>query len=685
MNELSKLREIGIVAHIDAGKTTVTERMLFYTGKTYKMGETHDGTAVMDWMQQEQDRGITITSAATTCQWKDCTINIIDTPGHVDFTVEVERSLRVLDGCVVVFCGVGGVEPQSETVWRQADRYNVPRITFVNKLDRTGADFHRVIKDMKEKLKEETAVPIQLPIGSEENFEGIIDLVEMNAKIFNEETGVKIDVVPIPENMIEEAVRMRAKLVETLGEIDESIMEKFIEEEKVSVSLLKKAIRKATVNFKIIPVLCGSALKNKGIQMLMDAVKDYLPSPLDVKEVKGMNPDTGKEEIRKADPDGPLSALVFKIMSDTYVGRLVFTRVYSGTLKKGSYIYNRTLDKKERVSRILEMHANTRKDRDLLRAGEIAAIIGPKDTSTGDTLCDEDSPIILENIHFPDPVVSIAIEAADKQEEEKLMVALSKLISEDPSLVLTVDETSGQSIIKGMGELHLEVIVYRLKDEFNIKCRVSEPIVTYKETITKKLKIDEKYVKQSGGRGQYGHAVIKFEPAKKNTGFDFINEIREGRIPKEFIPAIEEGVKEALTDGQLGGFEVTDVRATLIDGSFHEVDSSKMSFKITGGRAARRALRKAGPVLLEPIMKIDIMVPNEHLGGVLEDFNSRRGTVKELLSSGDSHFIKGTAPLAEMFGYATSLRSASQGRASYSMEPSHFEKVPRQITEDILK
>ncbi len=685
MNELSKIRDIGIVAHIDAGKTTVTERMLFYSGKTYKIGETDDGTAVMDWMQQEQDRGITITSAATTCKWKDSTINIIDTPGHVDFTIEVERSLRVLDGCVVVFCGVGGVEPQSETVWRQADRYHVPRITFVNKLDRIGANFYRVIKEMKEKLKEENALPIQIPIGSEENFEGIIDLVEMSAKVFKGEAGIEVETIDIPEDMREEAVKMRARLVETLGEIDERIMEKFIEEEKISVSMMKKAIRKATVNFDIIPVLCGSALKNKGVQILMDAVKDYLPSPLDVKEVWGTNPDTGKEETRKADPDGPLSALVFKIMADTYVGRLVFTRVYSGTLKKGAYIYNRTLDKRERVSRILEMHANNRKDRDVLRAGEIAAIIGPKDTSTGDTLCDEDSPIILENIHFPEPVVSIAIEAANKREEEKLMVALSKFIFEDPSLVLTVDETSGQSIIKGMGELHLEVIVHRLKDEFNIDCRVSEPIVTYKETITKKVTINEKYIRQSGGRGQYGHAKIKFEPEEKNRGFEFINEIREGRIPKEFIPAVEEGVKEALTDGQLGGFEVTDLKATLIDGSYHDVDSSKISFKITGGRAARKALRQASPVLLEPIMKIDIMVPNEHLGGVLEDFNSRRGTIKELSSSGDSHFIKGSAPLAELFGYATSLRSVSQGRATYSMEPFHFERVPQQITENILK
>ncbi|MGM0441097.1 MAG: elongation factor G [Elusimicrobiota bacterium] len=682
--DLNRLRDIGIIAHIDAGKTTVTERILFYSGKTYKMGEVHDGTAVMDWMKQEQDRGITITSAATTCKWKDGIINIIDTPGHVDFTVEVERSLRVLDGCVVVFCGVGGVEAQSETVWRQADRYSVPRITFINKLDRVGADFERVLGEIEEKLKTDIAIPIQLPIGTEDNFKGIVDLIEMKAYYYKDESGKKVEKEEIPGDLKEKAVKIRGELLEKVADLNDEIMEKYLEEKQVPTKLLKKVIREGTVNHRIVPVLCGSALKNKGVQLLMDAIVDYLPSPLEVKPVKGTNPETGEKEIRKADADGPFSALVFKIMADTYVGRLVFVRVYSGTLEKGDYVYNLTQDKKERISRILEMHAETRKDKDKLEAGQIAAIIGPKDTATGDTLCSEEDPVLLESMQFPDPVVSMAIEANNKEAEEKLLVALNKVITEDPSLQLSVDQDSGQSIIQGMGELHLEVVINRLKEEFNIDCRASEPVVTYKETITKKTEVEEKYVKQSGGRGQYGHVVIDIEPEKYNEGFEFINEIREGRIPKEFIPGVEEGIKDTLTHGSLGGFEVTGIKATLKDGSFHEVDSSKMAFRIAASRAMRRGLSRAKPILLEPIMKINIIVPNEHLGEVLEDFNSRRGEIKELLSEEDNNIINGEAPLAEMFGYASALRSASQGRATYSMEPSKFAKVPKQISEKIL-
>jgi len=682
--KLENIRDIGIVAHIDAGKTTVTERILFYSGKTYKIGEVHEGTAVMDWMKQEQERGITITSAATTCKWKNGIINIIDTPGHVDFTVEVERSLRVLDGCVVVFCGVGGVEPQSETVWRQADRYNVPRLTFINKLDRVGADFNRVIKEIRQRLKAQNAFPIQLPIGSEEKFNGIIDLIEMQAKYYNDQLGSKIVIDKIPEEMLKEAVKARGQLIEKVACFDDEIMELYLEEKDIPVDKLKAAIRKATVNFDLIPVLCGSALKNKGVQLLMDAIVDYLPSPLEVPPVKGKNPKTDEPEVRQADPEAPFSALVFKIMTDPYVGRLTFIRVYSGTLKKGEAIYNLNLNKSERVSRILEMHANTRKDRDRISAGEIAAIIGPKETSTGDSLCDKKHPVLLETIHFPEPVVSVAIEAANKAEEEQLAVALDKLLSEDPTLKMSVDPESGQVIIKGMGELHLEVVVTRLREEFNVNCRVSEPVVTYKETITRESKIDERYVKQTGGRGQYGHVVIEYFPLGLGKGIEFENKIREGRIPKEFIPSIEEGVREAFTDGPLGGFEVTDVRAVLVDGSFHEVDSSKLSFKIAASKATKKGVKEGNPIFLEPIMKLEIVVPSEYLGVVLEDFNSRRGNVNELISREDYHIVKGSAPLAEMFGYATALRSVSQGRATYSMEPSHFERVPKQISDKML-
>ncbi len=683
---LKNLRDIGIVAHIDAGKTTVTERILYYTGKTYKMGETHEGTAVMDWMQQEQERGITITSAATTCRWKGRTINIIDTPGHVDFTVEVERSLRVLDGCVVVFCGVGGVEPQSETVWRQANKYNVPRVVFINKLDRTGSDYKRVLKQIRERMKVESACPVQIPIGSEDTFKGIIDLVEMNAKIFTESSGQLFKTEAIPEEYMAEAVKMRTEMIEKVADTDDEVMELYLMEQPVPGELLKKALRKATVDFKIIPVLLGSALKNKGIQLLLDAIADYLPSPLDVPPVKGKEPEKGEIVERKARPDGPLAALVFKTMTDTYVGRLVFVRVYSGTIKKGERIFNLNLNEDERVSRILQMHANTRRDRNELKAGDIGALVGPKDTSTGDSLCDRNDPVILERMQFPEPVVAVAIEPANKAEEEKLNTALRKLTSEDPTLQLGVDEESGQSIIKGMGELHLEVIVRRLRDEFKADCQVSPPVVTYRETITKKAEVEERYAKQTGGRGQFAHVLVSFEPLPPASGVQFESRVREGRIPKEFIPSVEEGAREALTCGPLGGFDVTDVKVILTDGSFHEVDSSKISFKIASSKATKKALKKGKPIFLEPIADLEIRVPSEYLGDVLEDLNARRGTVNEMASTQDqSQVVRAEAPLAEMFGYATSLRSLTQGRATYSMEPSRFQRVPRQISEKLME
>lgn len=681
--KLKNLRDIGIVAHIDAGKTTVTERILFYSGKTYKLGEVHEGTAVMDWMKQEQERGITISSASTTCKWGDGIINIIDTPGHVDFTVEVERSLRILDGSVVVFCGVGGVEPQSETVWRQADRYSVPRITFINKMDRVGADFFRVTEEIRERLKANPC-PLQIPLGKEDSFRGIIDLIDMKAKVQAGKMGMKVKEEDIPEDMLEKAVKMRGRMLESIAEVDDEIMELYLNEKKISAKTLKKAIRRATVNLDIVPVLCGSALKNRGIQLLLNAVVDYLPSPLEVPPVKGINPETEEAETREADPEGPLSALVFKVMTDPHVGRLAFCRIYSGKIKKGETVYNLNIDGKERISRILQMHAESREDRNEFSAGEIAALVGPKNPSTGDTICDRKHPILLEEIHFPEPVISVALEAENKIEEERLTIALDKLKSEDPTLVIGVDEESGQIILKGMGELHLEVVITRLREDFNIKCRVSEPVVTYKETITREAKVEEKYVKQTGGRGQYGHVKIDFVPLEAGEGILFEDKIREGRIPKEFISAVEDGVREAMTDGTLGGFEVTDVKAVLRDGSYHEVDSSKMSFKIAASRATKTGLKKGRPVFLEPIMRLEITVPSEYLGDVLSDFNSRRGNVQELVSKNEYHIIRGFSPLSEMFGYATAIRSVSQGRATYFMEPSHFEQVPKQIADKML-
>ena len=682
--EILNIRNIGIIAHIDAGKTTTTERILYHTGKIHKMGEVHEGTAVMDWMKQEQERGITITSAATTCNWKNGIINIIDTPGHVDFTVEVERSLRILDGCVVVFCGVGGVQPQSETVWRQANRYHVPRITFINKMDRVGADFDGVIKEIKERLKAEHVCPLQLPIGKEDDFSGVIDLVEMKANIYLDKIGEKIEITDIPAEYLHDSVKMRGKMVEKIAELDDHIMELYLDEKPIPIEDLKAAIRKQTSEYKLIPVLCGSALKNRGVQMLMDAVVEYLPSPIEVPPVIGIHPDTEDEELRSADPDGPFSALVFKTVTDSYVGRLAYTRIYSGTLKKGDMIFNINRGIRERVSRILQMHANSREDMDEIAAGEIAALIGLKETATGDNLCDKQNPILLEPMHFPEPVVSVAIEAESKAEEDRLYGALDKLISEDPTLKKSVDSESGQVIIKGMGELHLEVIVSRLKEEFDIKCRVSEPVVTYKETITKKQKIEERYIKQTGGRGQYGHVIMDFVPLGLGEGIVFENKVKEGHIPKEFFPSIENGVRESLTSGYIGGFDVTDIKVVLLDGSFHEVDSSKISFKIAASRATRKALKAGVSIFLEPVMKVEIEVPNEYLGDVLEDINSRRGNVKELLTKQDIKIIWAEAPLSEMFGYATVLRSLTQGRATYSMEPSHFQKLPKQISDRML-
>jgi elongation factor G len=681
--DLEKLRNIGIVAHIDAGKTTVTERILYLTGKTYKIGEVHDGTAVMDWMKQEQERGITITSAATTCKWSGRTINIIDTPGHVDFTVEVERSLRVLDGAVVIFCAVGGVEPQSETVWRQADRYKVPRLTFINKMDRVGADFSLVISEIKERLGVE-AVPIQIPIGAESEFEGVIDLVEMKAKIFSGEDNMEIREESIPPAYMQKALEAREYLLEKASDFDDELMGKYIAEEKILPALIKKALRNATVSYSMVPVLCGSALKNKGIRLLLDAVAEYLPSPLDISAPEGVDPKTGDTVIRKADDTEPFAALVFKIMADSYVGRLAFVRVYSGTVNQGDFVYNLNRNKSERIGKIVEMHADSRVVRENLSTGDIAAIIGLKDTSTGETLCDKKKQILMENIHFPEAVISTAVEPATKAEEQKLGEAIDRLISEDPSLKKHVDPESGQLIIMGMGELHLDIVVQRLRDEFKINCRVSEPFVAYKETITKEVPIDEKHVKQTGGKGQYGHVIMRFRPLSPGSGVVFTNKVREGHIPKEFIPSIETGFREALTDGFLSGFEVTDIEGILLDGSYHEVDSSKLSFKITAVKAVRKALKAAASVLLEPIMKVDITVPNEYLGAVMEDFNSRRGNIKEMNTHGSVNRIRGEAPLSEMFGYATAVRSVSQGRATYTMEPSHFSMVPKQISNTIL-
>jgi len=672
------------MAHIDAGKTTTTERILYYTGVTYKIGEVHEGTAVMDWMVQEQERGITITSAATTCFWKGHRINIIDTPGHVDFTIEVERSLRVLDGAVAVFDAVAGVEPQSETVWRQANKYGVPRIAFMNKMDRVGADFFMSVQSMVDRLGA-NPVAVQIPMGSEDRFRGPIDLVGMKAIYFDDETlGAKYVEDTIPQDMMPQARAYREKMLEALADIDDNIMEKFLGGEEIGEDEIRAAIRKGTVAMKITPVLCGSAFKNKGVQLLLDAIVDYLPSPLDVPPVVGVNPLDNSTVMRRPSDAEPFSALAFKVMTDPYVGQLTFIRVYSGVLSAGSYIYNSTKDTKERVGRLLRMHANIREEIKEVSAGDIAAAVGLKNTLTGDTLCDEKFPIVLESIEFPEPVISVAIEPKTKADQEKLSQSLARLSQEDPSFRVSFDEETGQTIISGMGELHLEIIVDRLLREFKVSANVGKPQVAYKETIRASAKAEGRFVRQSGGRGQYGHVYIEIEPAEAGKGFEFVNRIVGGTIPKEYIPAVEKGIREALDSGVLAGYPVVDVRATLYDGSYHEVDSSEMAFKIAGSMAFKEAAKRARPVLLEPIMSVEVVTPEEYMGDVMGDLNSRRGKIQSMEKRGNAQVIRATVPLSEMFGYATDLRSKTQGRATYTMQFSHYEDVPKGIAEAII-
>ena len=681
---LEKTRNIGIMAHIDAGKTTTTERILFYTGKTHKIGETHDGSATMDWMEQEQERGITITSAATTAQWKGIKINIIDTPGHVDFTVEVERSLRVLDGSVTVLCAKGGVEPQSETVWRQADKYGVPRMVYVNKMDIMGANFFRVVDMIKDRLKA-NAVPIQLPIGAEESFVGIIDLVTMKAEIYKDELGKEFEITDIPADMMDLAQEWREKLIESVCETDEELMMMFLEGEEPSLEQIKATIRKETIANRMVPVLCGSSYRNKGVQMMLDAVVDYMPSPVDIPPIKGINPETEEEDERKASDSEPFSALAFKIMADPFVGKLAFFRVYSGTLTSGSYVYNSVKGKKERIGRILQMHANKREEISEVYAGDIAAAVGLKDTTTGDTLCDQDHEIVLESMEFPDPVIEIAIEPKTKAGQEKMGIALAKLAEEDPTFKTYTNEETGQTIIAGMGELHLEIIVDRLLREFKVEANVGKPQVSYKETITAPADVDHKYAKQSGGRGQYGHVKIRVYPREAGSGFEFKNSIVGGAIPKEYIPKIEEGIREAMENGPIAGYQVVDVGVELYDGSYHEVDSSEMAFKIAASMAFREAMKKAKPVLLEPIFKVEVTVPEEYMGDVIGDISSRRGRIEGSDMNLGAVAVRGMVPLSEMFGYATDLRSKTQGRGVYVMQMDHFEKLPDNLVEKLNK
>jgi len=680
---LEKTRNIGIMAHIDAGKTTTTERILFYTGKIHKVGETHEGAAQMDWMEQEQERGITITSAATTCMWRDHRINVIDTPGHVDFTVEVERSLRILDGAVALFCAKGGVEPQSETVWRQADKYNVPRLAFINKMDIVGADFFRAVDMIRDRLSA-NPVPIQLPIGKEDTFVGVVDLVKMNARIYKDDLGEQIEIAEIPSDMLDLAEEYREKLLESISDFDEELMMKYLEGEEITEEELMKAIRKATIQVAITPVLCGSSYRNKGVQPLLDAIIDYLPSPLDIPPIKGMGVKTEEEEERLVSDDEPFSALAFKIVSDPFVGKLAYFRVYSGSLKSGSYILNSTKGKKERIGRILLMHANKREEVDEVFAGDIAAAVGLKDTSTGDTLCDESHPIVLETMEFPEPVIRVAIEPKTKASQDKMATALAKLAEEDPTFKTYTDEETGQTIIAGMGELHLEIIVDRLLREFKVEANVGSPQVAYKESIQAAAEAEAKYVRQSGGRGQYGHVKIKIEPQEPGTGYEFVNAIVGGVIPKEFIPAVDAGIREALESGVLAGYPVLDIKVTLYDGSYHEVDSSEMAFKIAGSMAVREAIMKAKPVLLEPVMKVEVIVPEEYMGDVIGDINSRRGKIEGMELRSGAQVIRGFVPLSEMFGYATDLRSNTQGRGVYSMQFDHYEPVPNNIAEKII-
>ena len=681
---LENTRNIGIMAHIDAGKTTTTERILFYTGKTHRIGETHDGAATMDWMEQEQERGITITSAATTCFWKGNRINIIDTPGHVDFTVEVERSLRVLDGSVTVFCAKGGVEPQSETVWRQADKYGVPRMAYVNKMDITGANFYRVVKMMKDRLHA-NAVPIQLPIGVESDFRGIVDLMTMEADVYYDDLGKDMRVEAIPEDMKDMAEEYRANMIESIAETDEALFEKYCNGDEITIEELKVALRKATIANKIVPVVCGTSYKNKGVQKMLDAVIDYMPAPIDIPPISGVNPDTGEEDCRHASDEEPFSALAFKIMTDPFVGKLCFFRVYSGTIEKGSAVYNSSKDKEERFGRILQMHANDRKDIDVCYAGDIAAVVGVRNTTTGDTFCDEKHPIILESMEFPEPVIRVAIEPKTKAGQEKMGIALSKLAEEDPTFRTYTDEETGQTIIAGMGELHLEIIVDRLLREFKVEANVGNPQVAYKETIRKAVEQETKYARQSGGKGQYGHVKIKLEPNEPGKGYEFINAITGGVVPKEYIPAVDAGIQGAMQSGVLAGYNVVDVKVTLYDGSYHEVDSSEMAFKIAGSMAFKEAMRKANPVLTEPVMKVSVTTPDDYMGDVIGDLNSRRGLIEGMEPVSGGQQINSSVPLSEMFGYATALRSRTQGRGVYTMEPSHFAEVPKSIQDEIIK
>ena len=680
---LEKTRNIGIMAHIDAGKTTTTERILYYTGVNYKLGETHEGTATMDWMEQEQERGITITSAATTCFWKNHRINIIDTPGHVDFTVEVERSLRVLDGSVTVMCAKGGVEPQSETVWRQADHYHVPRMIYVNKMDIMGADFYNVLRMIDERLKC-NAVPIQLPIGKEAEFRGIIDLVEMNADVYYDEMGKDMRVEEIPEDMRELAEEYREKLLDAVSMFDDEIMEMYLEGKEIPTAKIRAAIRKATVAVEMIPVVCGTSYRNKGVQKLLDAIVDYMPAPTDIPAIEGINPKTDEEDKREPSDDEPFSALAFKIMTDPYVGRLSFFRVYSGTLNTGSSVLNSTKNVRERMGRILQMHANHREDIETVYSGDIAAAVGLKNTTTGDTLCDEKHPIILESMEFPEPVIRVAIEPKTKAGQEKMGIALMKLAEEDPTFKTYTDEETGQTIIAGMGELHLEIIVDRLLREFKVEANVGAPQVAYKETITKAVYQDTKYARQSGGKGQYGHVKIHVEPNESGKGYEFVNATVGGSVPKEYIPAVDAGIQGAMLAGVLAGYPVVDVKVTLYDGSYHEVDSSEMAFKIAGSMAFKEACQKAGPTLLEPIMKVSVIVPDEYMGDVIGDLNSRRGQIQGFEARSGAQQIDAFVPLAEMFGYATDLRSRTQGRGQYTMEPSHYIEIPKSIQEKII-
>ncbi len=681
---LDRTRNIGIMAHIDAGKTTTTERVLFYTGINYKLGEVHDGTATMDWMVQEQERGITITSAATTCHWRDHRINIIDTPGHVDFTIEVERSLRVLDGAIGVFCSVGGVEPQTETVWRQADKYGVPRIAYINKMDRVGADFHRVVRMIEDRLGARPLV-IQLPVGAEDGFQGVVDLVRMKALLWdNENLGASFREAPIPADLQAQADEYRENLLETVADCDDAIMTAYLQGDAISDDRLIQAIRAAGLKLRLVPVLCGAAFRNKGVQPLLDAVVDYLPSPLDVPPIRGTAPDTNDEEVRPTSDDAPFSALAFKIMADPFVGSLTFFRVYSGTRKSGAFVYNASTGQRERVGRILKMHANKREEIDEVCAGDIAAAVGLRSAKTGDTLCDEDNPILLEAIDFPEPVIAIAIEPKSRDDQEKLGISLQKLAKEDPSFRVHVDQETGQTLISGMGELHLEVIVDRLLREFKVDANVGKPQVAYKETIRRTVQQEGRFVRQSGGRGQYGHVFLRLEPQPTGSGFEFVDATKGGVIPQEYVPAVKNGVEQAMTNGGLVGYPVVDVKVTLLDGSYHDVDSSEMAFTIAGSMAFKEALGKASPVLLEPVMDVEVVVPEEFMGDVIGDISSRRGKVLGMNSKGNAQVVDSRVPLSRMFGYATDLRSRTQGRATYTMQFSRYEEVPETVKEDMM-